>query len=349
MKKILGTIVVTLLSILLAMLLLEFSVRTVIGVPQKEVLPVVRVKPDPDSGWVMLPLDEHYTYENFVKLNSLGFRGPEVSSRNDNEYRILTIGDSHVYGQGVADNELMTTVLERKLAQSAPPCPYTVINMGVRAYSTNNELALLRKFGLPLDPDHVIAFFFINDFNQVDIASRYSRYADFDWYAFDFSDKPTDKIIQRWKLLQLARRSAALMWIYDIYKGRDSKDNAINKLLSGQIDDALQDKIETTIELLDEFRSLSQLHGFRLTLAVIPVATQINNDYKNQLYQTTLKSYAEEAQLDYLDLLPAFRKYYEQNNHLPVIAFDGHYDADGHTVMANSVFKHLNKITENCK
>jgi lysophospholipase L1-like esterase len=348
MKNILGTIVVTLLSTVFALLLLEFSIRMIIGVPQKEALPVVRVKPDSDTGWVMLPLDEHYTYENFVKLNSLGFRGPEVSSKRKNEYRILAIGDSHIYGQGVADNELMTTVLEKKLDQSTPPCAYTVINMGIRAYSTNNELALLRKFGLPLDPDHVIAFFFINDFNQVDIASRYSRYADFDWYAFDFSDKPTDKIIQRGKLLQLARRSAALMWIYDIYKGRDSKDNAINKLLSGQVDTALQGEIETTIELLDEFRSLSQLYGFRLTLAVIPVAAQINNDYQNQRYQTTLKKYSDEVHLDYLDLLPAFRKYYEQNNHMPVIAFDGHYDADGHTIMANSVFKHLNKITENC-
>jgi lysophospholipase L1-like esterase len=349
MKKILGTIVLTLLSTVIALLLLEISVRMIIGVPQKEVLPAARVIPDPDTGWVMLPLDEHYTYEQYVKLNSLGFRGPELSSKGKNEYRILAIGDSHVYGQGVAENELMTAVLEKKLDQSAPPCSYSVTNMGVRAYSTNNELALLKKFGLPLDPDHVIVFFFINDFKQVDIAGRYNRYADYDWYAFDFSDKPTDKIIQQWKLRQFVRRSAALMWIYDIYKGWNSKDNAINKLLSGQADDALQSEIETTIELLDEFRNLSQLHGFRLTLAVIPVAAQINNDYQNQLYQTTLKSYADEVHLDYLDLLPDFRKYYDQNNHLPVITFDGHYDADGQAVMAESVYNHLKEITEYCK
>jgi lysophospholipase L1-like esterase len=378
MKKILGTIVVTLVSTVFALTLLEFSVRIIIGVPQKEILPVARVKPDPDTGWVMLPLDEHYTYGHFVKLNSLGFRGPEVSAKDKNEYRILAIGDSHIYGQGVADNELMTTVLQKKLDQSALPCSYTVTNMGVRAYSTNNELALLKKSGLALDPDHVIVFFFINDFDQVDIASRYSRYANFDWYAFDFSDKPTDKIIQRWKLRQLARRSAALMWIYDIYKGWDSKDNAINKILLGQVDAALmwiydiykgwdskdnainkillgqvdntlQSEIETTIELLNEFRGLSQAHGFRLTLAVIPVAAQINNDYQNQRYQTTLKKYSDEVHLDYLDLLPAFRKHQEQGNPLPVIAFDGHYDAEGHRVMANSVFKHLKEIPGNCK
>jgi len=117
------------------------------------------------------------------------------------------------------------------------------------------------------------------------------------------------------------------MWVYDIYMNWDSKDNSINKLLSGQVDDALQDKTETTIELLDEFRSLSQLHRFRLTLAVIPVAARINNDYRNQLYQTTLKNYAQEANPDYLDLLSTLRRYYAQYNHLPVIAFDGHHEA----------------------
>ncbi|MDH3980386.1 MAG: hypothetical protein OEU91_07750 [Gammaproteobacteria bacterium] len=349
MRKIPGTAVLTLLSTIFAMLLLEFSVRIIIGVPQKEVLPVARVKADPDMGWVMLPLDEHYSYENFIKLNSLGFRGPEVPAGNDNEYRTLIIGDSHVYGQGVADDELMTTILQEKLDQSGTPCSHTVINMGVRAYSTNNEIALLRKVGLPLDPDHVIVFFFINDFNQVNIASRYKRFSGYDWYAFDFSNKPTDEIVQRWKLLQLARSSAALMLIYDIYNGWASKDNSMNKILDGRTDDALQGKFDVTNGLLEEFRSLSDLHGFRLTLAVVPVAAQINNEYQKQLYQTTLESYANKVHLDYLDLLPAFRKYYEQHNHLPVIAFDGHYDADGHRVMADSVFNHLKEITEDCK
>jgi hypothetical protein len=63
MKKILGTVVLTLSSTVIALILLEISVRMIIGVPQKEGLPVARVKPDPDTGWVMLPHDEHYTYE----------------------------------------------------------------------------------------------------------------------------------------------------------------------------------------------------------------------------------------------------------------------------------------------
>ena len=133
--------------------------------------------------------------------------------------------------------------------------------------------------------------------------------------------------------------------IYRYFKDK----NTLIETLYEEVDNALQDDIETTLELLDEFRGLSQAHGFRLTLAIIPVAAQINNDYQNQQYQTTLKKYSDEVHLDYLDLLPAFRKHQEQGNPLPVIAFDGHYDAEGHRVMADSVFNFLQEIPGNCK
>ena len=45
-----GTTVITLLSTVFAMLLLEFSARMIIGAPQKQLLPVVTVKPDPDRA-----------------------------------------------------------------------------------------------------------------------------------------------------------------------------------------------------------------------------------------------------------------------------------------------------------
>ena len=77
-----------------------------------EKLPLVRVKADPDLGWAMLQNDVHYTYDIEVRLNSLGFRGPELERKANNEYRILALGDSHIYGQGIPDSGLLTTRLE---------------------------------------------------------------------------------------------------------------------------------------------------------------------------------------------------------------------------------------------
>lgn len=130
---------------------------------------MVRVKADPDVGWIMLPHDFHHTYTIPVQLNSLGFRGPEVPEKPENEFRILALGDSMVYGQRVDDEHIMTSRLHAMLDERRPECHVRVINMGVRAYQTNQELALFKKFVLQWHPDAVLLFFYLNDFDSTNI------------------------------------------------------------------------------------------------------------------------------------------------------------------------------------
>ena len=322
-------------------ILLEALTRITMGAPLKERLPLSRVKPDPDIGWVLLPSDEHYTYEHHVKLNTSGFRDTEIHARQPHEYRILALGDSHIYGQGLGDRELLTTILEEELNNTGSTCSFNVINMGVRSYSTNNELALLRKTGPGLKPDHVILFFFLNDFIPVNIAQRYSNYSDKDWYTFDFSDKPTDDHVRKWQLIQLARSSAFIMWLHDTYRKLASKTNTMNRILQGEADQHTQEKIERTIKALDEIRLLSEEHGIRFTLAVIPASAQISKSFPNQIYQPTLREYAGRTGVEYLDLLPGLRSHHEQHGETLVIPFDGHYNGQAHRVMAMSTVNHL--------
>ena len=339
-----GTIILFLTVTVIAAVVLESFARIVVGTPLKEKLPLSRVKPDPDIGWVMVPSDIHYTYENLVKINKLGFRDSEISAKHPQEYRILAVGDSHIYGQGIDEKELMTTFMEQELNKTSSSCQFNIINMGVRAYSTNNELAMLKKIGLSLDPDHIIVFFYINDIVPVDIASRYRRFADMDWYTFDFSGKPTDKVIAKWEKIELIRNSAFLMWAYDIYNSLANKSNYINKLLLGEIDDGLRINIENTINTLDEIRLVSEERGVRLTLAIIPVSAQVTKIFPRQIYQSTLKKYAENSELDFVDLLPDLRSHYIQFQDSLVLPFDGHYNSQGHSVMAHTIYEHLSAL-----
>jgi hypothetical protein len=115
----LGTVTLLLIVTTISAIVLESLARLVVGVPLKERLPLSRVKADPDIKWVMVPSDEHYTYQYPVKLNKLGFRDSEIATKHPNEYRILAMGDSHVYGQGLPDKELMTTILEQELGKKS--------------------------------------------------------------------------------------------------------------------------------------------------------------------------------------------------------------------------------------
>ena len=344
-NNIFGTVILFVAVIVLLAIVLEFLARSVAGAPLKEKLPLLSVRADPDIGWVMVPSDRHYTYENPVKLNELGFRDTEITARQPGEYRILALGDSHVYGQGVGENGLLTSVLEQELNRiTGGACQFNVINMGVRAYSTNNEAALLEKVGLALDPDHVILFFYINDFIPVNIASRYKRFSGMDWYTFDFSGKPTEQVVRKWKLVQLLRSSAFLMWVYDLYRSWTSGSNYINRMLLGELDDEIRSNIENTFESMDEIRSLAEARGFRLTLVAIPVAAQLTREFPGQVYQPALKQYAVHTGTDFVDLLPDLRAHRSQHQDALVLPFDGHYNSRGHRVMAGSVLDYLDSL-----
>ncbi len=328
--------------------MLEGFARWKFGVPEPERLPLVRVKPDQDIGWVMVPGDVHYTYDKKVQLNNYGFRGEEIpGNKPENEYRIIALGDSHIYGQGLADESLLTTVFQNSLNKPGRERFYRVINMGVRGYSINNELAVLKKTVLSLKPDHVILFFYINDFHEFDIEKRYDCFKDKDWYMFDLSDKPDKKIIRKWKLVQVLRKSSFLMRAYDIYSKITNNNNFENRILKGTADNAFKVNLQFVRDSLDELIRLSNRYKFSLTLAVLPVAAQAMTDYPNEIYQSALRQYADHKSIDFVDLLPTLRNCYEQYGAPLVIPFDGHYNAKAHNAFGMTMAEHLSRLIMN--
>ncbi|MCX7110982.1 MAG: hypothetical protein NTX45_12840 [Proteobacteria bacterium] len=348
MKHLLSSLLLVLISTSIGFLALEGFTRWKFDAPWPERLPLVRVKPDPDTGWAMLPGDMHYTYDIQVKLNSHGFCGPEIQTKRKNEYRILALGDSHIYGQGLKEEELITTILNNSLNAPDLKCVFNTINMGVRAYSINSELALLRKFGIQLKPDHVILFFYINDFEKVHISQRYAKLSDKDWYMFDLSDKPTEEIVRDWNIIQLFRKSAFIMEVHDIYSATTNKEGIENQILQGVMSDKVENGIHHVKDSLDELIRLSKEYNFRVTLALIPASVQAMNEYPNQLYQSTLKQYAQQHSLDIIDLLPILSGYYKQNGYLPLIPYDGHYNREGHKAFGEAMVGHLHDLNINC-
>lgn len=98
-------------------------------------------------------------------INSLGLRDDEFPvEKPKGEKRILMLGDSHVFGLGVDDDDCIPKVAER-LANEDPNSEmhYRIINMGVPSYNTEQELVQLKTLGVSLDPDAVLLRFSKND------------------------------------------------------------------------------------------------------------------------------------------------------------------------------------------
>ncbi len=96
-------------------------------------------------------------------INSIGLRNEEIPAKEPNEFRILMLGDSVVFGLGVEDSETIPRVVERLANEQAGGRKIRVINMGVPSYNSEQELVQLQSLGLSLEPDAVVLLYTLND------------------------------------------------------------------------------------------------------------------------------------------------------------------------------------------
>ena len=94
------------------------------------------------------------------RTNSLGYRNPEIGPKKGK--RLLFLGDSITFGQGVNEEWTFVRLLEN-LARAQGE-NWETVNGAVEGLGTNGELAVLNETGLALKPDVVVLDFYLNDF-----------------------------------------------------------------------------------------------------------------------------------------------------------------------------------------
>lgn len=107
------------------------------------------------------------TYFDRVKINSLGFRGPEFSiQKPPNTIRIVCLGGSTTFDTYVSSNDQMwTQKLETFLKERYFDANIEVINAGVVGYKVIDTLINLQTRILPLQPDIIVLYHAHNDIN----------------------------------------------------------------------------------------------------------------------------------------------------------------------------------------
>jgi hypothetical protein len=340
-KTVLFRVLPIIVSAAIGFALLEGLVRWKIGSPLEQRLPLVRVKADSEAGWRMLPNDQHYTYQHLVQLNSFGFRSPEPQAKADDEYRIIALGGSNLYGQGLADEELMSAIIAAQLNKASSDCPISLINMGARAYGIRSQLAVLKDPGLSFTPDHVALFFYVNDFAKVEIEKIYANYLEFDWYYFDLRDKPSQRRLRNWKRIQFLGKSAALHWVYDLYRAITEEKSVDLRVLQGLVDEEILQGMTNVDESLKKLVELSKIYDFSVSIIALPEPSQGMIDYPDDGYQSRLAEYAESNAVGFFNLLPTLKSFTSDRQKRVVFAFDGHYNAEVQREFANQVSEYL--------
>ncbi|MCH7473849.1 MAG: SGNH/GDSL hydrolase family protein, partial [Gemmatimonadetes bacterium] len=197
-----------------------------------------------------------------------------VRRRRDREFRILSLGESSAFGNGVGDAETYAALLEAHLNRAAGQDRFTVINAGVPAYTSFQSLVYLKERGLALEPQMVLFYHEAND-----LLPTYLRASDNSVLGMNLSDPER----HAHRLRRTHRRLLAWSAIYRFIRYRlalsrierfqQTVGEEFRPAWPVQLGDAQRSlkfpfrvRLEEQIEILRELVLLSREHAFEFVL-----------------------------------------------------------------------------------
>jgi lysophospholipase L1-like esterase len=250
-----------------------------------------------------------------ISTNSFGFRDREYDWDNPaGRKRIVFLGDSFTLGWGVEFDSTFSKCLERML--NGADRDVEVINMGVGNYNTTMEVELFKLKGLDLNPDMVILMYFINDPEPVPeqkSAVTYQAIKHSYFFAFLFD-----------RFVRLRPRIAETFEWSAYYRMLYSTENAGNLAMNtASVKELVRLCRDREIRLL--IVNIPELHNF------LAYPFSYATDYIEEL--------AAEADVPFLDLLPALSEYEPES--LWVSPEDPHANTLANAVIAEEIYSKI--------
>ena len=329
MRKTRGKALLIVLSLVLALLIMEIAVRVVDLPPRPldplpiadyrlSVNPVLRYEYRPGYKPSDRPFDR--AHRGFA-MNSAGFRDYEYAETKPEEtYRMIVVGDSTTAGNGVQElDKTYPKQLEKLLnTHKTTGLHYEVLNMGVGGYHTMQEIETLRVKGLQYNPDLVLVTFCVNDFALHSDGGVYRKLLE----QTHLSPRKTATEPSR-GLLQLSR--LAFIIHHRLTASQTAHDDVyIKQILKDQT------TVRAGFALLSD---LQQSQGFSTLVVILPAFMNLFTEYKHtSIYERVLQAADGLPGIAILDLLDHFARL---DNHAGRFSYDGlHMNEYGHKAMA---------------
>ncbi|MBU0755313.1 MAG: SGNH/GDSL hydrolase family protein, partial [Planctomycetes bacterium] len=310
------------------------------------------------------------------EVSAQGLRRKEVAvPKPENTFRILVLGDSVVFGEGVAFHNTFSSLLEAALQEAPGRKKIEVINAGVNGYSPFNELHYYLEQGRKFEPDLVVTVFCMNDVANPRLHWNAMQYAvtSIPEEAIPNTDYDRDKILpivhDLWEAEQLVvsppsllMRSKLFSLIYRAVKGgslatgrTQEPETAWYAKVEGRRwptfitgEDSLSIRVlmdddsrewRWLCSIYDQLNNAVQQDHVRFVLLLAPLSYQLEEGYPF-VPQERLIDYCKERDIPCLDLLPIFRA--RQNKALFFGQHEGyldiwHLNEEGHRVVSEAL------------
>jgi hypothetical protein len=232
------------------------------------------------------------------RTNALGFRGYAFSREHDDKtYRIIFLGDSFTFGEGVHFQDTYPETVRSLLDKQTPGKQVETQNFGVGGFNTRQEADLLHTLAIQSSPDLVVLGYTLNDaepplFTYNPNTKKYERRARHLLLRESGATKgPPDNAIYKLRLAQL---------FWHAYNSRKQTQNTIKYYKSLYMDGAPAWAVTT--KALKEIGDLCASNGIPCIGVIFPVLHNLD-DYPLVNIHNHVGKIMEESGFIVVDLL----------------------------------------------
>lgn len=227
--------------------------------------------------------DNRVVYE----INEHGMRGPaRPVQKAPGVFRVLCLGDSITFGEGVRYPDTYPAQLERLLAAATPGRQVEVLDAGVQGYGTKDEAAFYLLRGGQFHPDVVTLGFFLND-----AAEFAETICQNEAMTKDAVLSLPARVSRVWEIFERRRYAARLQ--------RDYFDSIRRSFNSPRWAECR--------EVLSGMTQVAREDSFRLVVVLFPVLWDLDAAYPFDDLHALIAAACREAGCEFIDLLEVYR------------------------------------------
>ncbi len=237
-----------------------------------------------------------------VHSNRHGFRGTREFDEPIPRPRIVVLGDSMVFGEGVEEPERFTDRLEASMPS------WRVDNLGMTGFGPDLMLRAFEQVGANLSPKIVVLTIYTDDFRRVRPA-----YAGVGFRIPRYRLESGDLVSTEYPVYGLLSRSAVASALREAIWRGSGVEWALNAAI------------------LDRFRLLSARGRFRLFVVFLPGTSDTQTDRSRRSW---LRAYCEQNGVEFVDATDALLVGESQTRFIPA---NWHLNAAGHEIVAREI------------
>ncbi len=251
------------------------------------------------TGIILREKNREIVHEGIIyRTNSLGLRNKEVQlTKPEGVRRVLALGDSFVWGDGLSEEDLVTTKIS-SLINDAKNQRVEVINAGISGFNTTDEFDQFIRLEPVLDPDLVIVFFFTNDVQFLPEKGAAERRLWSNW-RYHIKEK-------------LRSNSRFMAYLYYVYKGKlASKIGVPQFMLSSDffdLDDSKPGWVASK-KGIHNLQSETRQRGIEFLFVMIPTLTTLDENYPYIELREKVTELVRRNGIHYIDLFDVFAPY----------------------------------------